>query len=225
MYTLYARVAAGLFYLVKTVQKVLALTVGILIFFKIVASATLAQSDSLAESKRRLTEIEIESLSRLWQTDPRLLTPILEQSFEVNLRGYGNIYFLSFMEDNSSEMPQFLSHWIVDKEGVHKELPTPKTMRGKNGSFISLDAVVFGELDFDGFTDIYTIASYAILSSETQADSSEVATFPVVTLYVQNPEDQSFQILEDESIALTERGVSTVGEVEEILRGEMLFLP
>ncbi|NJK27553.1 MAG: hypothetical protein HC925_01890 [Coleofasciculaceae cyanobacterium SM2_3_26] len=207
-------------YLIETMRKVLALITGIPLFLWATQLPDLAESLPSPGDSRPIAEVEMQSFSNIWKTDPPLLSPIIEQSFEVNLQGYGVVYFLSFVDKSLSENSPSLSHWIVDGGRVRRELPSSEAIAPEGSVFVSLDAVVFGELNFDGFTDVYTIATYA-----TQNESTEATSFPVVVLYEQNPEDLSFQILEVESLELTARRLSTVAEVEEILRREMLFLP
>ncbi len=69
---------------------------------------------------------------------------------------------------------------------------------------LSLDAVVFTELNFDGLTDIYTIASYITGIGPTGA-----IPFPIVTLYEQQ-DDGSFVILEEPSVEISARGAGEV---------------
>ncbi|MDX2270828.1 MAG: hypothetical protein NW237_02625 [Cyanobacteriota bacterium] len=178
-----------------------------------------AQPSLEPSSSRQMTEAEWQTITSLWKTDPPLLEPILEQSFAVNLQGYGSIFFLSLFDSSSPGQPQTLTHWLVDGGRVRWELPMSEELTPLSYTPFSLDAVVFTELDFDGLTDIYTIASYI-----TGIGATGAIPFPVVTLY-QQQEDGSFLILQEVSLALTERGVATVAEAEEILRKEMLFLP
>ncbi len=170
---------------------------------------------------RPMTETELESIAPLWRLDPPIpemgLDPILEHSFAVHLAGFGNVYFLSALDQNPQEL--VYSHILIEGHKVRWELPQSEQVTPSSYRPYSLDAVVFTELNFDGLTDIYTIASYV-----TGMGQMGAIPFPVTTLYEQQ-EDGTFVILEAESIEISSRGVSTVAEVEKILRDELYFLP
>ncbi|NJL98111.1 MAG: hypothetical protein HC924_04450 [Synechococcaceae cyanobacterium SM2_3_2] len=174
-------------------------------------------------TSRLMTEAELESISNVWRGDlpiPEItLDPILDQSFAVNLAGYGSIYFLSLLDNAPPDRKSAFSHWLIEADRVRWELPISDEVTPTTYIPHSLDAVVFTELNFDGLGDIYTIASYVTGVGQTGA-----IPFPVVTLYVQQ-EDGSFVILEAESLEISSFGLTTVAEVEDVLRGEMNFLP
>ncbi|MEN9230596.1 MAG: hypothetical protein Q6L68_06795 [Thermostichus sp. DG02_5_bins_236] len=197
----------------------LTLTLLTLTFAEKCSQVGFAQPALEIATSRPITETELESLSNLWKTEPPVLDPILKQSFAVHLAGYGNVYFLSFFDQDLLDQPLTITHWLVDSGQVRQELPFSEQLIPKTYTPLSLDAVVFTELNFDGLGDIYTISSYI-----TGIGSTGAIPFPVITLYEQQ-EEGSFVILEEESLELTARGVSTAAEVERILREELLFLP
>jgi hypothetical protein len=199
--------------------KILPLSVLILAFLGSFSQVGFAQPTLTISTSRPITEAELESISDLWKTEPPVLDPILDQSFAVHLAGYGNVYFLTFFDQNSPDRSSSLTHWLVDSGRVRGELPLSEELTPQAYRPFSLDAVVFTELNFDGLDDIYTIASYI-----TGIGPTGSIPFPVITLYEQQ-EEGSFVILEEVSLQLTARGVSTVAEVEHILREELLFLP
>lgn len=172
---------------------------------------------------RPMTEAELESIAHLWRLDPPIpgmgLDPILDHSFAVHLTGYGDIYFLSALDQNPPDRDLAYSHILIAGNKVRWELPQSDQLTPSSYRPHSLDAVVFTEFNFDGLGDIYTIASYVTGIGQTGA-----IPFPVITLYEQQ-EDGTFKILEAESLEISLRGISTVAEVEEILRAELNFLP
>ncbi|MFQ3613169.1 MAG: hypothetical protein SNJ68_05555 [Cyanobacteriota bacterium] len=200
-------------------MKILPLSALILAFVGCFSQVVFAQPVLEISTSRPVTQAELESISNLWETEPLVLDPVLDQSFAVHLAGYGNVYFLSFFDQSFPDRPLALTHWLVDSGRVRRELPLSEELTPKTYRPFSLDAVVFTELNFDGLEDIYTITSYITGIGPTGA-----IPFPVITLYEQQ-EEGSFVILEEISLELTARGVSTVAEVEHILREELLFLP
>ncbi|MDB9518463.1 hypothetical protein PN466_16080 [Roseofilum reptotaenium CS-1145] len=83
----------------------------------------------------------------------------------------------------------------------------------------SLEAVSFQEIDFDSSeADIIVVAEYII-----GAGPREGEPFPATTVYF----NQGSRFSTDPKLnkLLTERGVSTIAEAEEILRSELMFLP
>lgn len=83
---------------------------------------------------------------------------IAEQCFEVELNGCeGTVYFVPFAP--SKNQPEFRMQIMRDGEILSDITPyVSKKAGGKK--FSSLDAVSFWDVNFDGFTDIVTIATY-----------------------------------------------------------------
>lgn len=83
---------------------------------------------------------------------------IAEQCFEVELNGCeGTVYFVPFAP--SADQPEFRMQVMRDGEILAGITPyVPAKASGKK--FQSLDAVSFWDVNFDGFSDIVTIATY-----------------------------------------------------------------
>lgn len=83
---------------------------------------------------------------------------IAEQCFEVELnRGGGTVYFVPYAP--SALHPEFRMEMVRDGEvlcHITPYVPAKATWK----TFKSLDAVSFWDVNFDGFTDVVTIATY-----------------------------------------------------------------
>ena len=83
---------------------------------------------------------------------------IAEQVFSVSLSEYdGDVWFVPFAP--SAERPEFWMQ-IVQDGGVLTEIAGYVPARLSGETFVSLDAVSFYDLNFDGFTDIVLIETY-----------------------------------------------------------------
>lgn len=83
---------------------------------------------------------------------------ISEQTFEVQLSEYAQkVYFVPFAP--SEENPRFRMQLIQDGQ-ILKELPAYVPEQLSGSEFTSLDAVSFGDVNFDGSTDILLLETY-----------------------------------------------------------------
>ena len=83
---------------------------------------------------------------------------IAEQCFEVELnKGGGTVYFVPYAP--SVTQPEFRMEMVRDGEVLCGITPYVPAKAGAK-KFKSLDAVSFWDVNFDGFTDVVTIATY-----------------------------------------------------------------
>lgn len=85
---------------------------------------------------------------------------IAEQTYEVELSEYeGKVWFVPFLP--TKEDPEYpIIKIIQDGEVIWQVRSVPFWVPKKRGPFTSLDDVYFGNLNYDGYTDILLIESY-----------------------------------------------------------------
>lgn len=137
---------------------------------------------------------------------------IIDQSFWLGLRDLGEVAFVATEFQNSLEF-----HVMQANGDIMHTLPA--NTHAESWIFSELKAVSFQEIDFDGSEpDVIVIAEY-ILGAGPRGDE----TFPVTTVYFN--QGRHFTTNPELNQLLTERKVRTIAEAEDILRGELLFLP
>ncbi|HBQ97822.1 MULTISPECIES: hypothetical protein [unclassified Roseofilum] len=137
---------------------------------------------------------------------------IIDQSFWLGFRGLGDVAFVSTEFNNSLEF-----HVMQPNGEVIHTLP--QNSHAESWILWSLEAVSFQEIDFDGSEpDIIVVAEYIIGAGPRGSEP-----FPVTTVYFN--QGSRFSTDPELNKLLTERGVSTIAEAEQILRSELMFLP
>lgn len=135
---------------------------------------------------------------------------IAEQCFEVALnRCEGTVYFVPYAP--SEAKPEFRMQIVRGGEVLCSIKPYVPTKAGAK-KFKSLDAVSFWDVNFDGFTDIVTIATYK--------DTQTVAVY-YGDMFVYEKEYWSFFSEEELSDYLTRHSETpmTIGGIRDLLTG------
>lgn len=165
----------------------------------------------IAQTSKNLTPPRLLNAAELGWVERNLFLPdrqiIIDQSFWLGLRDLGEVAFVATEFQNSLEF-----HVMQANGEVMHTLPA--NTHAESWIFSELQAVSFQEIDFDGSEpDVIVIAEYI----------SGNRTFPVTTVYFN--QGRRFTTDPELNQLLTDRGVSTIAEAEDILRGELLFLP
>ncbi|MDJ1168718.1 hypothetical protein PMG71_04695 [Roseofilum sp. BLCC_M154] len=175
------------------------------------ASSSSPSLPEVAQTTKNLTPPRLLNAAELGWVERNLFLPdrqiIIDQSFWLGLREVGEVAFVATEFQNSLEFHVMQTNGEV----MHTLPPNSHT---ESWIFSDLKAVSFQEIDFDGSEpDVIVIAEYI----------SGNRTFPVTTVYF----NQGSRFTTDPELnqLLTDRGVSTIAEAEDILRGELLFLP
>ncbi|MDJ1181473.1 hypothetical protein PJF56_21645 [Roseofilum sp. BLCC_M91] len=170
----------------------------------------------LAQTAKNLTPPRLLHAAELGWVERNLFLPdrqiIIDQSFWLGLRGLGEVAFVATKFQNSLEFHVMQTNGEV----IHT---LPPNSHAESWILSNLKAVSFQEIDFDGSEpDVIVIAEY-IIGAGPRGDE----TFPVTTVYFN--QGRRFTTDPELNQLLTERGVSTIAEAEDILRGELMFLP
>lgn len=170
----------------------------------------------LAQTTKNLTPPRLLHAAELGWVERNLFLPdrqiIIDQSFWLGLRGLGEVAFVATKFQNSLEFHVMQTNGEV----IHT---LPANTHAESWILSDLRAVSFQEIDFDGSEpDVIVIAEY-IIGAGPRGDE----TFPVTTVYFN--QGRRFTTDPELNQLLTERGVSTIAEAEDILRGELMFLP
>ncbi|MDJ1175258.1 hypothetical protein [Roseofilum capinflatum] len=170
----------------------------------------------IAQTAKNLTPPRLLNAAELGWVERNLFLPdrqiIIDQSFWLGLRDVGEVAFVATEFQNSLEF-----HVMQTNGEVMHTLPA--NTHAESWIFSELKAVSFQEIDFDGSEpDVIVIAEY-IIGAGPRGDE----TFPVTTVYFN--QGRRFTTDPELNQLLTERGVRTIAEAEDILRGELMFLP
>lgn len=142
-----------------------------------------------------------------------------DQSFWVNLRELGEVAFVvtETVDDATQALNHLEIYLIAPDSTVIHQMP----QNADTGSWIlwEVKGISFLELDFDGSEpDVLFIADYI-----TGVGPTGSQPFPVTTVYLN--QGDYFVIDQAASRFVSDRGIATLGEAEDILRNELNFLP
>ncbi|WP_042341450.1 hypothetical protein [Calothrix sp. PCC 7507] len=200
------------------VALIFALTFSLTSFTTLLAIASPAPKNSpvVETQTKQLRPIKITSqeISQVQRALPQRKL-LIEHAFRVNLPDFGSCIFVPVQEFSQNPKKAKLSLYLVKNNQVIYTFPQSQQVRPWN--LISLKAVSFLELDFDGPDE----DGILLISNYTAAGKSQ--TFPVATLY--HREKNGFKVYEDISKKLTQRKVKTIAEAENILRKDFGFIP
>ncbi len=195
-----------------------------------VASSPQPTSDATADSPSTATQAS--TTQSLALGDSRLLTPAeigwvernlpvparyinVDQSFWVNLRDFGEVAFV--VTDGTTDPNVALNDlaiYIVSPDGILIEQLPPNP--DATWMLSETQAVSFQLLN--GYDYVIVMADYITGVGQTAA-----VPFPVTTVY--NNQGGYFTVDGPASLALTDRGVSTIAEANSILQNEFGYVP
>ncbi|PAX59895.1 hypothetical protein CK510_04710 [Brunnivagina elsteri CCALA 953] len=142
-------------------------------------------------------------------------TPIINQSFRVNLQECGSCFFVPAIKSERN-----LGIYLVKNNRVAYTFPQSEDLTPKGWAVHKVKAVSFLQLGFSGPNEdgIIVLAEYI-----TGIGRDGAKPFPVTIVYMR--EGKGFKILAKESEVLTSRRVKTVREAQQILQNEFKYLP
>jgi hypothetical protein len=141
-------------------------------------------------------------------------TPIINQSFRVNLQECGSCFFVPAIKSERN-----LGIYLVKNNRIAYTFPQSEDLI-PGWAVHQVKAVSFLQLGFSGPNEdgIIVLAEYI-----TGIGRDGAKPFPVTIVYMR--EGKGFKILAKESEVLTSRRVKTVREAQQILRDEFKYLP
>ncbi len=141
-------------------------------------------------------------------------TPIINQSFRVNLEECGSCFFVPAIKSKRN-----LSIYLIKNNRIIYTFPQSEDLI-PGWTLHQVKAVSFLQLGFSGPNEdgIMVLAEYI-----TGIGRDGAKPFPVTIVYIR--EGKGFKILAKESEVLTSRRVKTVREAEQILLNEFNYLP
>ncbi|WP_143780210.1 hypothetical protein [Leptolyngbya sp. 'hensonii'] len=144
---------------------------------------------------------------------------ILNHAFRVTLRNFGTCLFVPVASHYGEIGGRKLTLNLIREGKVIYTLPSTEADR-KPWTFLEIKAISFTELDFDGFEDIILLAEYH--AGPGGPGSSE--PFTLATFYF-NQSGQAFRVDEALSRQVSARKVTTMEQIEKIIRNELNYLP
>lgn len=141
-------------------------------------------------------------------------TPIINQSFRVNLEECGSCFFVPAIKSERN-----LGIYLIKNNKIIYTFPQSENLI-PGWALHQVKAVSFLHLSYSGSNEdgIIVLAEYI-----TGIGRDGAKPFPVTIVYMR--EGKGFKILEKESEVLTSRRVKTVREAQRILRDEFQYLP
>lgn len=145
---------------------------------------------------------------------PSMKGIIKEQSFEMELDGWGKVYFISAAPENGSETPRFMLE--KDEEVVYT---FPEDSKSTGYKFEAVSAVAFRDYNEDGKEDIITLTACSAGGSHWNEARVFLQENSDNMFYLDHPELESYRIEEK-----AEAGVSFYRDtfLEEYLRAQGL---
>ncbi|BDA66653.1 hypothetical protein CAL7716_008190 [Calothrix sp. PCC 7716] len=181
-------------------------------------------SPSIASSEYNIVQAQTKQVrpQRLSARDARQIraalpkqTPVINQSFRVNLPECGSCFFVPALNNENT-----LGIYLVKNNRVVYTFPQSEDLTPASWRVHEIKAVSFLQL---GFSDPNEDGVLVLADYITGIGRTGAKPFPVAILYQR--EGKGFKILAKESEALTSRRVKTVRDAQKILWDEFQYLP
>lgn len=114
---------------------------------------------------------------------------IEEQSFEIHLDDWGEVFFASMYPSDESGRPEFLL--LKDGEIVYT---FPQTETAAAGEFVEIGAVAFRDYNMDGKTDVLALVTYRDGESTWNEPCIFLQEYSDNMFYMDHPELESYRI-------------------------------
>ena len=117
---------------------------------------------------------------------------IEEQSFEVELDGWGKVFFVSAAPENDSESPRFML--VKDEKTVYT---FPETSESGEDKFAEVSAVAFQDYNGDGKTDVIVLVAYRNGENKWNEPRVFLQENSDNMFYLDHPELESYRVEND----------------------------
>lgn len=133
-------------------------------------------TESEVETETNVTELPSEKEDS--ESFPNADRVVYDQTFEVNLEGWGDVTFVTYKPENEGGDAEY--KLFQDGEEVY----TFESWKGEN--YTTTKAVAFQDYNGDGYKDVIIISQYL----DTYEQTPEY--YDVAQVFIQNPEEQTF---------------------------------